>query len=69
MNGKELLRKLKRLGKNRNVKVTVKNVGKGSHRSIYYGNICTRIPNLKDDLKSGTLAGILRQLGLTLSDL
>ena len=70
MKGIEFVKRLKALGKHREVDVRlVKGRGKGSHCTIFYGDKRTHIPNLKNELKSGTLAAILRQLGLHLSDL
>jgi len=70
MKGIELVKRLKALGKSRGVNMKlVKERGKGSHATLYYGDKRAIIPNLKDELKSGTLAAILKQLGLKLSDL
>jgi mRNA interferase HicA len=43
--------------------------GKGSHGTLYFGSRFTVIRNLKDELKTGTLHAMLKQLGLTLEDL
>jgi mRNA interferase HicA len=70
MKGIEFFNKLKKLGKRDGINVELfRERGKGSHSTILYGDRRTRIPNLKNELKSGTLAALLRQLGLKLSDL
>lgn len=43
--------------------------GKGSHGTLYFGSHLTVLRNLKDELKTGTLHAMLKQLGLTLEDL
>ena len=43
--------------------------GKGSHATLYFGTRFTVVRNLKDELKTGTLQAMLKQLGLVLEDL
>lgn len=43
--------------------------GKGSHGTLYYGGRHTVVRSLKDELKTGTLHAMLRQLGLRIEDL
>jgi mRNA interferase HicA len=43
--------------------------GKGSHGTLYFGGARAVVPDLKRELKTGTLHAILKQLGLTLDDL
>jgi mRNA interferase HicA len=70
MKGNEFIRRVKHLGKERNVKVTIdKKRGKGSHITLYYGDNRTIVRNPKDELKTGTLTAMLRQLGLSHQDL
>ncbi len=70
MKGNELVRKVRRLGRRRGVKVVfVPERGKGSHVTLYYGDKLTIVRNPKDELKVGTLHAMLTQLGITLSDL
>ncbi len=69
MTGKELLRKLKRLGMDRGIVVNVINHGKGSHSTIYYGDRRTIFQNPKKELNKGVLSKMLKDLGLELSDL
>jgi len=61
---------VKRLGKKRGVKVEyVTRRGKGSHGTLFYGNKFTIVRNPKDELKTGTLRAMLKQLGLDVNDL
>jgi mRNA interferase HicA len=43
--------------------------GKGSHVTLYLGDKPTIVRNPKDELKTGVLHAMLKQLGLTLNDL
>jgi mRNA interferase HicA len=43
--------------------------GKGSHATLYFGARFTVVRDLKDELKSGTLHAMLKQLGLSVEDL
>ena len=43
--------------------------GKGSHGTLYFGQRRTIVRNLKDELKIGTFHAMLKQLGLTRTDL
>jgi mRNA interferase HicA len=43
--------------------------GKGSHVTLYLGNKLTILRNPKDELKTGTLHAMLRQLDLKIQDL
>jgi mRNA interferase HicA len=70
MKGSELLRRLRKLGRRRGVNVELApERGKGSHAIVYFGDRFTVIRNLKDELKTGTLHAILKQLGLSPEDL
>lgn len=44
-------------------------MGKGSHGVLKLAGRRTVVRNLKDDLKTGTLHAMLKQLGLTAADL
>lgn len=58
------------MGRRRGVEVAFrKERGKGSHGTLYYGSRFTVVRNLKDELKTGTLYAMLKQLGLTLDEL
>jgi len=70
MNGREFLKRLRRLGKANGV--TVRHDGKpvkGSHGRIYYGTAFTTIKDLKKEIGSGLLSKMLTDLHLTKDDL
>lgn len=70
MNGTEFIRKIRKLGKAQGVQVELdERRGKGSHATLYFGDRFTIVRNLKDELKTGTLHGMLAQLGLNKADL
>ena len=70
MKGSEFLRKVQDLGKRKDTKVTfTPQRGKGSHGTLYYGDKRTIVRNPKDELKAGTLHGMLKQLGIDPKDL
>lgn len=70
MKGSELVRLIRKVGRRRGVIVElVPERGKGSHGTLYFGERFTVVRNLKDELKTGTLHAMLKQLGLTLEDL
>ena len=65
----ELLRTLRKLAKRRGVAFAFETrPGKGSHGRVTFGARRTTMPRA-DDLKAGTLHGILKNLGLTERDL
>jgi len=66
MKGSEFLRKIKKLGKENDIKVhLIEERGKGSHCTLEYGNRFTIIRDLKDELKTGTYNAMLKQLGIS----
>jgi mRNA interferase HicA len=68
--GSEFIRLVEKTGKKRNLAVRyVPRRGKGSHGTLFFGQQFTIVRNTKDELKTGTLHGMLRQLGLKLSDI
>jgi mRNA interferase HicA len=68
--GSEFVRRVRRVGRGRGMLVELRpQRGKGSHGTLYLGSRFTVIRNLKDELKTGTLHAMLKQLGLTLEDL
>jgi mRNA interferase HicA len=70
MKGNEFIRKVRKLGRQRGVRVAfIPQRGKGSHGTLYYGDKLTIVRNPKDELKTGTLHAMLAQLGLTLAEL
>ena len=70
MTGNEFIRKVKALGKQRSVSVTLNAArGKGSHQTLYYDTSFTVVRNSKDELKTGTLHAMCVQIGIKISDL
>ena len=70
MTGNEFIRRIRRLGRQRGLKVAfVPERGKGSHGTLYLGNRLTIVRNPRDEVKIGTLHAMLAQLGLTRADL
>jgi len=70
MTGNEFVRKVKALGRTRNVPVILNAArGKGSHQTLYFGSAFTVVRNLRDELKTGTLHAMCKQLGIELKDL
>ncbi len=67
---KELLRKLKHYAHKEGLEYYWEALrGKGGHGTLHLGQRFTVIPTGKGELKTGTRAGILKQLGLKEEDL
>ena len=70
MKAAEFVRKVRSLGKRKNVEVRfLAQRGKGSHATLYYGSARTVVQDLKRELPTGTLHAMLSQLGLRLTDI
>ena len=70
MKGSEFLKKIQKLAKEKAITCSWHpDKGKGSHGVLKYGDKRTTVRNLKDELKTGTYHGMLKQLGLTDKDL
>jgi len=70
MTGNEFIRKVKALGKRRDVEVRLDaSRGKGSHQTLYFGSAFTIVRNPKDELKTGTFHAMCSQLGIKPNDL
>ncbi len=70
MDGNEFMRRVKRIGKHRNIPVRFDAViGKGSHGVLFFGQRSTVIKDRKKELYPGLMAAMLRQLGLSKRDL
>jgi len=68
--GNEFIRKVHALAKERGLASRVdEKRGKGSHVTLYFGDHLTVVRNPKDELKSGTLHAMCKQLGIDKSDL
>ena len=61
----KFIRKVKALGKQRDVEVRVDaSRGKGSHQTRYFGGTFTVVRNPEDELKTGTFHAMCSQLGI-----
>ena len=70
MKGSEFIRRIQAHAKTNCLACRVdEKRGKGSHVTLYLGDKLTIVRNPKDELKTGTLHAMLRQLGLTPDDL
>ncbi|MGL5805088.1 MAG: type II toxin-antitoxin system HicA family toxin [Xenococcaceae cyanobacterium] len=70
MKGSEFIKKIEVLARRRGIEVRVdKKRGKGSHVTLYFGERFTIVRNPKDELKTGTLNAMLKQLGLKNEDI
>ncbi len=70
MNGSELFKKLKRLGKQRGIAVTIeKRHGKGSHATLYFGDKRTTMKDRKKEIGKGLLNSMLADLGIDKDDI
>lgn len=70
MKGAELVRRVRKLGRRTGTAVEFNpERGKGSHGTLYFGTRFAVVRNLKDEMKTGTLHAVLKQLGLRLEDL
>lgn len=63
MRGNEFIERIQKLARQRNVECRVdQKRGKGSHVTLYYGTAFTIVRNPKEELKTGTMNAMLRQL-------
>ena len=70
MKGNEFLRLLKSLARKRGWGYEwIPDRGKGSHGTLQVNGQLTIVRSLKDELKTGTFHGMLKQLGIKESDL
>ena len=70
MDGREFLKRLRRLGKDNGVAVRYDGrPGKGSHGRVYYGAAFTTIKDPRKEIGSGLLGKMLADLKLTKDDL
>ena len=68
--GNEFIRKVQARAKARGLASRVdEKRGKGSHVTLYFGDRLTVVRNPKDELKSGTLQAMCKQLRIAKSDL
>ena len=65
MNGSELFKKLRKLGKQRGIPVRLeKHHGKGSHATLYFGDNRTTMKDRKKEIGVGLLNSMLNDLGI-----
>jgi mRNA interferase HicA len=65
MKGSEFIRKAQTLAKARRLPCRLdEKRGKGSHVTLYFGERMTVVRNPKDELKTGTLHAMCKQLGI-----
>jgi mRNA interferase HicA len=70
MKGSEFLKRIQKLAKTKGVSCSWHpDKGKGSHGVLKYDDKRTTVRNLKDELKTGTYHGMLKQLGLKHDDI
>jgi mRNA interferase HicA len=70
VNGNELLRRLKRIARERRLRLkVVQERGKGSHATLYLGDRVTVIKDRKKEIGPGLLRKMLTDLGLAKSDI
>jgi predicted DNA-binding protein with PD1-like motif len=70
MNGNELLKRLKKLVREKQVRLEViKAHGKGSHSTLRFGSNKTIIKDLKKEIGPGLLKKMLDQLGVEKSEI
>ena len=70
MNGNELLKRLKKIAKERALRLElVRERGKGSHATLYLGDRFTVMKDRKKEIGPGLLHKMLDDLGLDRSDI
>lgn len=70
MKGNEFIKRIRKYGKQHGIHVKwMDERGKGSHGTLYLGHHYTVVCNPKDELKTGTLNAMLKQLGLKKEDI
>ena len=70
MNGNELLKKLKKLGKQNNIVVRFETKrGKGCHGTLYYGDRKTILKDRKKEIGPDLLSKMLAELGIDKNDI
>lgn len=70
MRGNEFLQRVRKLARRRGLACSWHpDKGRGSHGVLKYGDRRTVVRNLKDELKTGTLHAMLRQLDLKYDDI
>ncbi len=69
MTGREFLKRVREIGRERSVAVRVDTErGKGSHITLYYGNANTIVKDRRKEIGPGLLSKMISDLGLVKSD-
>ena len=70
MNGNELLKKLKKIAKERKINLKlVKSHGKGSHGTLHFGGKKTTMKDPKKEIGPGLFKAMLDRIGLEKKDI
>ena len=70
VNGREFIARVRRLARRNGIAVRFDRTrGKGSHGTLYYGDRHTVVKDRRKPLKTGTLRGMCKQLGIDSNDL
>ena len=70
MTGREFIARVRRLARGNGIAVRFDRTrGKGSHGTLYYGDRHTVVKDRRKPLKTGTLRGMCKQLGIDPDDL
>ena len=70
MTGDEFVRRVRRLGRERGIRVRFEpRRGKGSHGRLYLGSRFTTVKNRRKEISPGLLTSMLRQLRLSRDDI
>ena len=70
MTGREFIERVSEVARIRGVSVRIDSKrGKGSHITLYYGSRKTTVKDRRKEISAGLYSAMLRQLGLSRSDL
>ena len=70
VNGREFIKRVRRLARRNGIAVRFDRTrGKGSHGTLYFGDRFTVVKDRRKPLKTGTLHGMCKQLGIDPNDL
>ncbi len=70
MTGEELIRYVRKLGRERRIAVRSESrKGKDSHGRLYYGDRFTTVKDRRKEMSTGLLVSMLSQLGLSRKDI
>ena len=70
VNGREFIARVRKLARRNGIAVRFDRTrGKGSHGTLHYGDRHTVVKDRRQPLKTGTLRGMCKQLGIDPDDL